>query len=148
MMSDRRSLLTLMMLAIFAAAVGIALTLPSKAAFMPFLVGVPGTLLCAGQLVLDLRRGGAIAAAKPRAPDEGRSEAEMFGWLGAFTGILIGLGFLAGGPLVVALFVRLSARESWANTAVAALGTFLILYGVFTTLLGLHLFPGLLVMAF
>lgn len=48
--------MTLVMLAIFAAMVGIASTYPSGAAFMPLIVGIPAIGLCLLQLALDLYR--------------------------------------------------------------------------------------------
>ncbi len=147
---DRRTALSAAMFAIFAGAAAMAFTLPSQAAFMPLLVGIPGALLCALQLVLDLRRPAPEARPerpRKRPPTQGRSEGEMFAWLGGFTAVLVGFGFLWGGPVLVALFVRYFSRQNWVNTGFAALGTFAVLYGIFDVLLGLTLFPGLIVPA-
>jgi hypothetical protein len=48
--------MTLAMLAIFTAMVGIAATYPADARFMPFIVGIPAIALCLLQLALDLYR--------------------------------------------------------------------------------------------
>jgi hypothetical protein len=48
--------MTLVMLAIFTAMVGIASTYPSAAAFMPLTIGIPAIGLCLLQLALDLYR--------------------------------------------------------------------------------------------
>jgi hypothetical protein len=141
---DGRLLTTLVMLALFVGACLMALALPAKAAFMPLLIGVPGVLLCAAQLVIDLRRPPAPEAPERETSADARSEVEVFVWLGLFAGALTGLGFLVGAPLVVAGFVRFSSRESWQNAIFAGAGTFAVMYGVFVWLLELSLFPGLL----
>ena len=147
-MLDGRKITTLVMLAVFTGAVLIALTLPSKAAFMPFLVGIPGILLCLAQLVIDIR-GPAVEPKGHRGGDdgEGRTEFQMFLWLFLFTFALIGFGFLWGGPVIVAMFIRFSSRDSWSNALFAGAGTFAVLFGVFVWLLELRLFPGLIVKA-
>ena len=48
--------MTLLMLAIFTAMVGVASTYPPAARFMPFTVGIPAIVLCLLQLALDLYR--------------------------------------------------------------------------------------------
>jgi hypothetical protein len=147
-MLDGRKITTLVMLAVFTGAVLVALTLPSKAAFMPFLVGIPGILLCLAQLVVDFR-GAEVAAKAPKGggEDEGRTEFQMFLWLFLFTFALIGFGFLWGGPVIVAMFIRFCSRDSWSNALFAAAGTFAVLFGVFVWLLELRLFPGLILKA-
>jgi hypothetical protein len=149
--SSGRNATTLVMVAIFGGACLIALGLPSKAAFMPLLVGIPGLLLSLAQLAVDNLGHGtgtegtetemAAAAANRR---RGRSEAQMFGWLTAFTLGLLGFGFLLGGPVLVVLFVRFATRSSWPNAFFAGAGTLAVLYGSFNLLLGLPLFEGLL----
>ena len=48
--------MTLAMLAIFVAMVGVASTYPAEARFMPFIVGIPAIGLCLLQLALDFYR--------------------------------------------------------------------------------------------
>ncbi|MPZ40927.1 MAG: hypothetical protein GEU95_23330 [Rhizobiales bacterium] len=48
--------MTILMLAIFAAMVGVASTYPPEARFMPFIVGIPAIGLCLLQLAIDLYR--------------------------------------------------------------------------------------------
>jgi hypothetical protein len=146
---DGRLATTLVMLALFAGACLLSLDLPQKAAFMPLLVGIPGTILCLWQLILDLRR--PAEAPKPAAPvseGEGTSELQVFLWLGAFAAAIFGFGFIIGGPLVVMAFIRFSSGESWRNAIFAAAGTFLVIWGVFIWLLELPLFQGLVLEAF
>ena len=139
---DGRVMTTLVVLVLFGGACVLALGLPSQAAFMPLLIGVPGTLLCLWQLIADMRRPRAERTAE--AAGDARSEAEIFLWLAVFTVALIGFGFLIGGPLVVAAFIRFSSRESWLNALIAGLCTFAVLWGVFRWMLELSLFEGLL----
>jgi hypothetical protein len=55
--------MTILMLVIFAAMVGVASTYPPEARFMPFVVGIPAIALCLLQLAIDFYR--------RRAPDSG-----------------------------------------------------------------------------
>ena len=144
---DGRKATTLFMLVVFVGACLIAIGLPGKAAFMPLLVGIPGSLLCAVQLLLDFR---SDAAGKPAGEgdideDAGKSETEMFVWLLLFTGAIVGFGFIVGGPLIVTLFIRASSQESWPRAIFAGAGTFAVLYGVFLWLLELSLFRGFVI---
>ncbi len=142
-MFSGRTITTLVMLAIFAGASVLALDLPAKARFFPLLIGIPGALLCAWQLVLDLRRASDPPETAAQEAGAGRSEAEVFVWLALFFGTLAGFGFILGAPLIVTAFVRFSSRESWQNALFAGAGTFAVMYGVFIWLLELSLFQGL-----
>jgi hypothetical protein len=51
-----RSPMTLVMLAIFVVMVGTAATYPADTRFMPFVIGIPGILLCLLQVYLDSRK--------------------------------------------------------------------------------------------
>lgn len=150
---DSKILTTLAMLVLFGGASLLALGLPAKAAFMPLLVGIPGVLLCAAQLVLDVRAARRIDdPSEPAEPpstekESGRSEFEMFFWLGVFTALLLGLGFVIGGPIAVLLFVHFEKNNNWLNAMFAAGGTFAVLFGVFIWMLELTLFDGFLIEA-
>lgn len=146
MILDGRLLTTLVMFAIFAGASAMALGFPAKAGFVPLLIGIPGAVLCAVQLLIDLRRATRGAPeAKPagEAPRAGR-EAFMLLWLLVFTAGLLGLGFLWGGPLLVFLYLLIGERERLTTALFAGVGTFIVLYGGFVWLLELTLFPGFL----
>ncbi len=142
---DGRTATSLVMFLLFAGACVMALDLPAKAAFFPLLIGIPGALLCAAQLVLDLRR----TAPAPPAPKaegtggEGQSEAQAFAWLALFFGVLVGFGFIVGAPLIVTAFIRYSSGDKWRNALFGGAGTFFVMYGVFIWLLELSLFEGL-----
>lgn len=151
MASIGRIATTLVMLAIFAGMSLIALGFPEKAAFTPLLVGIPGVVLCLAQLAIDLT--GRAKAAGP-GNDEGLDDRAgdaisgrewfMFVWLAVFTVAIVGFGFHVGGPLVVFLYIRFGEREPWLNALIAGAGTFLVVWLVFTKLLELPLFGGLL----
>ena len=146
MILSGRFLTTLVMFVLFAGACILALDLPTKAAFMPLLIGVPGALLCAAQLVLDLRRPDQPTEPVADVPETegGRSEFEVFLWLGLFTFAILGFGFIVGGPIIVGSFIRFSSRENWQSALFAAAGTFAVMFGIFIWLLELSLFPGLI----
>jgi len=134
------------MFAIFAGVCAMAWSLPAKAAFMPLLIGVPGAILCAAQLVIDLRRKPELDVRenpRPGGSEGARSEAEVFIWLALYTGAILGFGFVVGGPIIVGAYVKFSGRECWRNALFAAGGTFAVLYGVFIWLLEFSMFQGL-----
>ncbi len=150
---DGRLLTTVVMFTIFASMSLLALGFPAKAGFMPLLVGVPGTILCFAQIILDLRRdkSAEIEAEKDAEPEEtdetAKSELTMFMWLGAYTIGLLGFGFIIGGPILVFLYVRYCNRDSIRTALISGLGTLAVLYGIFIWLLELTLFEGLILRA-
>lgn len=140
-----RTATTGVMLVLFVGASIMAASLPSKAAFMPLLFGIPGIILCLWQLILDLRRApDTRSRSSKEVSDDSRSELEVFVWLGLFSVALIGFGFVLGGPVVVTAFVRFSSRDTWQNALFAGAGTFAVIFGVFIWLLGLPMFQGLI----
>jgi len=146
---NARTATTIVMLALFASATLLALGLPSKAAFMPLLVGIPGTILCAWQLIIDLRRApdDVVEVDAEDQPQDSRTETEVFLWLAVFAIALVGFGFVVGGPFVVAAYVRYSSRDTWGTALFAGAATLTALYGVFIWLLELPLFRGLVLEA-
>lgn len=152
---DSKIITTLAMLSLFGGASLLSLGLPGKAAFMPLLIGIPGVLLCAAQLILDIRESRAATqrvegrdtapAGASESPDHaGRTELEMFFWLGLFTALLLVFGFVVGGPVAVLLFVHFEKKNNWLNALFAAAGTFAVLFGIFIWMLELTLFRGFL----
>jgi hypothetical protein len=146
MLVNGRVLTTLVMLLIFGGMSLMALQYPPKAQLMPLIVGVPATLMCLAQLVLDLRRavrerlaGADVEEARATL----RKEAEMFAWTGLFLAGILGFGFEYAAPLLVFAFLWLGQRESLATAVVGGVGVWAIMYGLFNRLLGLPLFEGL-----
>jgi hypothetical protein len=134
---------SLVMLAIFAAMTAIGLGYPEKARMMPLLVGIPGTLLALAQLIRDIRFPD-VEAPTEEAARERRSEIGMFAWLALFLAGVMGFGFLHAAPVLVFAFMRFGQKESWAVALIGGFCTWVILYGVFTRILELFLFEGLL----
>jgi hypothetical protein len=64
--------MNLVMLAIFAVMVGMAAYYPPQARFMPFVIGIPGLVMCLIQLALEIRD----ARSGVKDEDEGKSEME------------------------------------------------------------------------
>lgn len=155
--------LTFVMLAIFASMVAIASGYPAGARFMPFVVGIPGIVLCLLQLALDWRRarveplrdGQPTAALRGTAAPDGagteapdrtvvRREAVIWGYVVAFVAGLLALGFWVSVPVMIAAFLRFEGKASWQAALGAAIGAVALLYAVFGLALRIELHPGFL----
>lgn len=66
-----KTAMTVVMLAIFSVMVGIATQYPPQARFMPYVVGIPGIVMCVIQLALDLWR---LRSDAKDDEDDGKSE--------------------------------------------------------------------------
>jgi hypothetical protein len=146
MILNSRIITTMVMLAIFSGMSLMALGYPDKARFLPLLVGVPGTLMCLAQLIFDVR--GALqdrsAEDSTEAALEHPREVKMFLWLALFLLGIMSFGFLLAAPVLVFAFLRFGEKEPWVTAILGGLGSWIILYGVFTRLLELFLFEGFL----
>ena len=143
MIFSGRVITTLIMLAIFAGMTVIGMSYPDKARMMPLLVGIPGTILALAQLIHDIR----FSEAKAIDVDtsiERRREIKMFFWLALFFAGVMGFGFIYAAPILVFAFLLFGQKESLTVALVGGVGAWVILYGVFTRLLELFLFEGLL----
>ncbi len=144
MIINGRIITTTVMLAIFAGMSLMALGYPDKARFLPLLVSVPATLMCLAQLLFDVR--GALQERSTEATAEATleqpREIKMFIWLALFLVGIMSFGFLIAAPLLVFAFLRFGEKELWMTAILSGLGTWIILYGVFTRLLELFLFEG------
>ena len=130
------------MLAIFVAATGIALTYPPGARFQPLIVGIPAIVLCILQLVLDAR--------VPRGPDAPQGEPppapgrELIAW-GAFLGLIAGVllfGFWVAIPLFLVGYLKTQAGTGWATALCLGLGATAALYALFGMLLRVPMHQG------
>jgi hypothetical protein len=142
MMLNARIFLAGLMLAVFGAMTAVALNYPAKAAFVPLVIGVPGTVLCLIQLGTELRASHAGTAA-PSTRDV-RREWVMFGWIVGFVATVTLLGFLVAAPIVLYAYLRFNAKEPHWLAALMALGGLALIYGVFEYTLEVTLFEGLL----
>ena len=166
-----RQSMTVFMLAVFAAMVGISFTYPEGARFMPLTVGIPGILLCLLQIGLDLRRRSAveeekdeILAAQEKAAklvghsvefghaeviDAPQDEKEMvrrevLTWLyflGFVSGVLL-FGFYASIPLFLVSFLRERAGATWTKSLTLSGIASVAFYFIFAKGLGVSLYSG------
>lgn len=134
--------MTLVMLSICVAMVGIAAQYPPDARFMPFIVGIPAIALCLLQLALDFR-----ASRRNQVPAVGggvelRRELLMWAYfIGLVVGILL-FGFLVTIPVFVVVFLRLWARTSWRFALGLTAAASVLLYLALVQGLGVVLHPG------
>lgn len=164
--------MTFFMLAVFSAMVFTALSYPEGARFMPLTVGIPGILLCLLQIGLDFRRPAAredqdeIAEAEAKAAklvghdvhfehaaviDAPRDEREtlrreVIVWLYFLcfvAGVLL-FGFWVTIPVFLVVFLRERAGASWLKALTLGGVAFAIFFTVFTKVLGVALFQGVL----
>jgi small-conductance mechanosensitive channel len=138
-MPEGRLVISFLMLAVFAAAVGFAFTYAPQARMLPLVIGIPGLLLSLAQCIKELYD------RTPQRVDRaifGR-EIRMFGWFLLFVAGLVLFGFLYAGPVLVAAYLYFAGREKWYVAAIAAFATWAVLYGIFLRFLGLPPFEGL-----
>lgn len=136
--------MTVVMLSIFVAMVGIASQYPANARFMPFIVGIPAIALCLLQLGLDFRGSLRSKALAPAARDKKAVGREMIMWayfIGLAGGLLL-FGFLLAVPVFVAVFLRYWAQTSWRFALGLTAAASVILYMVFVQGLGVALHAG------
>ena len=136
--------MTVVMLSVFVAMVGIASQYPPDARFMPFIVGIPAIALCLLQFGLDFRDALRSKAPAPAAHDERTVRREMIMWayfIGLVGGLLL-FGFLLAIPVFVVVFLRHWARTSWRLALGLTAAAAVILYLVFVQGLGVALHPG------
>ena len=149
-----RVLMSLVMLAIFVSMVAMASTYPPEARLLPFVIGIPGTLLCllqAGMEIAAARRGAgeAVAAAAPAeleapGPDV-RREITLLACLVGLAAAILLLGFWLTIPAFIVLFLRFHEREEWRLTLALAIGGWVTLYLVFDRVLGIFVHNGFLI---
>lgn len=146
LLCNGRVLTALVMLAIFVGMSAIALGFPEKARLMPLMVGVPGSILALIQAVLEIR---AVRAELPqeagKAVEERREERRMFLWMFLFFVGILCFGFVYAAPLLVFGFLYLGKDESLMTAVISAIGTWVVLFGVFEKWFEIQLFTGLLI---
>ena len=130
-----------LMLAIFTAMVASALTYPAKAAFVPLVIGIPGTVLCLIQFGVELRH---ARQGVPPSTRDVRREWVMYGWIVGFVVAVVLLGFLVAAPIVLYSYLRFNAKEPHWVAGLIAAGGLALIYGVFEYTLEVSLFEGLL----
>ncbi|HMI95820.1 MAG TPA: tripartite tricarboxylate transporter TctB family protein [Micropepsaceae bacterium] len=138
-MVEGRTLTAGIMFAVFVVMVGLALTYPQDARFLPLVIGIPGLVLSGAQLAIELR----TRPDKEFTAENRKAEWKMFGWFVLFVVVIILFGFPYAGPIMVAVYLHFSWRERWYVSLGSALFAWAVLYGVFEYVLGLPLFEGL-----
>lgn len=141
-MVEGRVVVAGLMLLIFAVMVGLALTYPGEARFLPLVIGIPGLVLCVMQLMIELRSAPG-SDEKVNTAEDRVAELKMFGWFAVFIFGIILFGFPYAGPVIVALYLHFSWGEKWYVSLGAAAFSWAILHGIFDYVLGLPLFEGL-----
>jgi uncharacterized membrane protein len=170
-LSLSRQSMTLFMLLVFVSMVGVALTYPAGARFMPLTVGVPGIALCLLQIVLDMRRNSAaiedhdeIREAEEKAArlvghevhfehaqvidaprdkaDVARREVIAWGYFLGFVGGVLMFGFWISIPIFLITFLQERAKATWKRALLLGGGASVIFYVVFTKVLGVTLYGG------
>lgn len=139
-MLEGRLLVSAIMVVAFAAAVGLSFTYAPEARLLPLVIGIPGLVLSAIQLIAELRERNPEPAVTP---EEHSREGRMFAWFIGFVAALVLFGFLYAGPALVAAYLYFSGREKWYVALAGAAFAWAVLYGVFDWFLGLPLFEGL-----
>ena len=129
------------MLAIFVTAVGIALIyFPASARMLPLVVGIPGIILSAIQLVSELRR----TDEKKVSQEIRAGEIRMVIWFGAFAAVILLLGFTYGSPIMIAAYLHFQAKEKWYTLLIGAALAWVVLEFVFTRGIGIVIFEGII----
>jgi len=162
------TLVTIVMLLIFATMVWMSLSFPVKARLMPMIVGIPGMAFCLIQLGIDLFSGAkagphkahhhvpaeapAAAAnlevleAEEELPEFGphtvRQETVMWGYFVSFIAAILLFGFYISVPIMLAASLRTQAGKSWKFSLLLAVIATAALYLMFGRFLGIQLHEG------
>ncbi len=133
------------MTSIFAAMVGMATQYPPDARLLPYVIGIPGLILCIAQLIIEIKAGGSEipASDKRELESETWSELRYFLWFPAFVASVLAIGFLGTALVMVFVFLRFDQKETMSLSAGFAVGGVVVLYLVFELLLEMPLFRGL-----
>jgi len=136
--------LTLLILAVFFAAVYTAGQWQYQARLFPWSIGIPAVLLCVVQLGLDLFRIGGSADTDDLTGlmdlpvDRGvpvsvvvRRATNSFGWIGGFFFVIWIVGFIITVPLFVFFYLTIQAREKLWVSLVYTGGMLIFLLGLF-----------------
>ncbi len=139
----RNNLITsLAMLAIFLVFVIQALSFGAQARIMPLLIGVPGIIFCAFQIVSDLRRdsrrGTGASYFSP-------GELPVIAWIVISVLMVTAFGFSFGAPPMVASYLLFIAGDKLRTAMIGAVVCFLMFYVLFERMMGAQLFHGLVV---
>lgn len=154
-----RSLLTLVLLAVFAGVIVESADMPIQARLYPWVVGTIGLALLIWQLFREIvpraeaahgadapdETGADLAFSGEEASPEGRRRAlELFGWIYGFAGLLWLIGFYLAIPVMIALYL-VRSRERAVTVIALAGGVGGASWLIFGHLLHLPFPPGVLI---
>ncbi len=150
---DGKVLMSLVMLAIFGGMVGMAVTYPPETRLLPLVIGIPGILLAAIQVAMDVaaarREDGSVknADGEESAPAAGtvKRELVLLAYLVALAAAILLFGFWLTIPVFVIVFLRAHEGESWRFTLGLALSAWAVLYLIFDRLLEILVHRGFVI---
>ncbi len=138
------AILTLLIMAVFFAAVYTADQWQYQARLFPWTIGIPAVLLCVVQLCLDLFRIGDSVDSDDRGGmmdlpvDRGvpvsvvvRRAANTFGWIGGFFFVIWVVGFIITVPLFVFFYLTIQAQEKLSVSLIYTGAMLIFLLGLF-----------------
>lgn len=125
------------MTSIFAAMVGMAAHYPPDARLLPYVIGIPGLILCIAQLIIEIKAG------SPAKDSMSWSELRFLLWFPAFVASVLAIGFLGTALVMVFAFLRFDQKETLSLSAGFAIGGTVVLYLMFELLLDIPLFRGM-----
>lgn len=145
--------MSLVMLAIFGGMVGMAMTYPPETRLLPLVIGIPGILLAAIQVGVDMagarREAGsakdADAVESALAAGTIKSELVLLAYLAALAAAILLFGFWLTIPVFLIVFLRAHEAESWRLTLGLALGAWAGLYLVFDQVLEILVHRGFVI---
>jgi hypothetical protein len=162
-MNKFSTVLTVAMLIIFSTMVAVTTTYPPGAQFMPYIVGIPGIVLCLIQLGSDLRafRGARLAGnfeAAPRAgehslpgqelpefgPHTVRAEITTWIYVVCFLLGIVFFGFLVAVPIMVITYLWREASAKPLQAILAGIICTGVMYVMFEKVFHLQLHQGLI----
>jgi len=144
-------MMSLVMLAIFGSMVGMAMTYPPETRLLPLVIGIPGILLAAIQVGVDMagakREAGSAKVAEGSALAAGtiKSELVLLAYLAALAAAILSFGFWLTIPVFLIVFLRAHEAESWRLTLGLALGAWAGLYLVFDQVLEILVHRGFVI---
>lgn len=121
---------------------------PWKAALFPLAIGIPLFCLATTELLWAWlgaeEKRDAMELALSTDTVAGRRVVLVAGWMLAFFGAIVLLGFMIAVPLFLFLYLKLQAREGWPMSIGLTLIVFAAFYGLFDALLHLPFPAGVL----
>ena len=135
----------LFLLALVAVFIVIAIGYPARARFGPLAVGIPAGILLCMQIVSDIKTKNETGTAGKEAVQSkglGRRYIRVFAWIGGLLVIPYYFGILITFPLFTLAYIKLNGWR-WSMAILMAAGVFMLLYGVFASILQVYLYPGI-----